>query len=68
MTKLQRPRKRHAYYKVQLYDELSLSWIDEHLSFSSLESAREYILQKASTRKGRIMKVSGRSRCVMPDP
>ena len=62
MKALRHRRRRLFYYKVQVYDELSLSWVDEHLSFSSEDSARNYIAHRIAPRKARVMSVQGPSR------
>lgn len=57
-----RQHRRHIYYKVQVFDEVSLTWLDEKNAFDELDSAREYISQNLAGKTIRIMVVDGRRR------
>lgn len=57
-----RQHRRHVYYKVQIFDEVSLTWLDKKDAFDDLSDAREFILQQPGGQKARIMVVDGRRR------
>lgn len=56
-----RQHRRHTYYKVQIFDEVSLTWMDEKLAFDALEAARDR-LAELTDKKARIMAVEGNAR------
>jgi hypothetical protein len=55
-------RRRHKYYKVQVFDPLSLTWRDEPSAFDQLNSANSYIAQTLAGKQSRIMVVEGARR------
>jgi hypothetical protein len=57
-----RYHRRHVYYKVQIFDDVSLTWLDEKKAFDDVLDARQLILQQLGGRKARIMVVDGRRR------
>ena len=68
--KVWRPRRqhrRHIYYKVQVFDDLSLTWLDEKNAFDDLASAREFILLQLGARKARVMVVDGKRRYALEE-
>ena len=63
--KIWRPRRqhrRHLYYKVQVFDDISLTWLDEKDAFDELVHAREFLLRHLGGKKARIMVVDGKRR------
>ncbi len=56
-----RQHRRHTYYKVQIFDEVSLTWTDEKLAFDSLEAARARVAEIVDKRS-RVMAVEGATR------
>lgn len=57
-----RQHRRHVYYKVQVFDDVSLTWLDEKKAFDDVAEARQLILRQLGGRKARIMVVDGRRR------
>ena len=55
-------RKDYPYYKVQVFDDRSLAWMDEKRGFATLDDARSYIRQELAGRKCRIMVVDEKGR------
>src|SRR5262249_28283912 len=60
-----RQRRRGIYYRVEVYDQTSLCWLDAPGTFASIEDATEYIAREMSSRPARIMKIDGRKRSVV---
>ena len=60
--KPRRQHKRHTYYKVQWFDDVSLTWRDEKESFDSKDEANSLRLSKHAERRTRLMVVEGRTR------
>lgn len=54
--------KRHTYYKVQVFDDVSLTWRDEKEGFDEKDEANNYRRSKFSTKRTRLMVVEGRKR------
>jgi hypothetical protein len=54
--------RRHTYYKVQVYDSVSLTWRDERPAFDELNAANIYIAQTLAGKQSRIMVVDGARR------
>jgi len=57
-----RKHKRQIYYKVQTYDEVSLTWKDERGAYDDIEGARSAATTKPSGKTVRIMQISGTDR------
>jgi hypothetical protein len=57
-----RQHRRHVYYKVQIYDDTSLTWLDHKNAFDLLEDAKKFSDEQAQGKKARIMVVDGRRR------
>lgn len=60
-----RQRKRGIYYRVEVYDQVSLCWLDAPGTFGSIEEASQYITRELSDRRARIMEIDGRRRSVV---
>jgi hypothetical protein len=61
-----RQRRRGIYYRVEIYDQISLCWLDAPGTFGSVEEASQYIARELTDRRARIMKIDGRKRSVVP--
>jgi hypothetical protein len=48
-------RRREKYYKVQVFDAVSLTWSDEAHTFDGINSANEYISRALDGKQSRIM-------------
>jgi hypothetical protein len=57
-----RQHRRHVYYKVQVFDETSLTWLDEKNAFDEVASAKRFMEENCAGKKVRIMVVDGRDR------
>jgi hypothetical protein len=57
-----RKHRRHVYYKLQLYDETSLTWRDLKDAFDVLEEARASLEASRRESRVRIMVVDGPTR------
>ncbi|MFI5022224.1 MAG: hypothetical protein ACHQRJ_11305 [Alphaproteobacteria bacterium] len=57
-----RQHRRHIYYKVQVFDETSLTWLDEKNAFDDVATARDVISEHLGGKKVRIMVVDGKRR------
>ena len=57
--KPQRTRRRDTYYKVQVFDTVSLTWVDEPSAFDELSAANHHIAQTLAGKQSRIMVVDG---------
>jgi hypothetical protein len=55
-------RRRNTYYKVQMFDSVSLTWVDEPSAFDELTTANKYIVEKLGSKQSRIMVVDGKRR------
>lgn len=56
-------RRKHPYYKVQVYNETSMTWKDERGAFDTVDEAQEFIAAKAPRSKQvRIMVVEVKRR------
>lgn len=65
-----RPRRkwrRHRYYKVQHYEERSMTWRDFKQAFDDLAEARRFASKSGAGKRVRIMWVEGDSRSVLED-
>jgi hypothetical protein len=51
------PRRPYPYYKVQYFDDRSVTWREKKTGFDSLTEAREYVARALSIRKTRIVLV-----------
>jgi hypothetical protein len=60
--KPKRTHRRHVYYKVQVFDSVSLTWVDEPSAFDELTAANNYIAQTLAGKQSRIMMVDGARR------
>jgi hypothetical protein len=60
--KPKRQHRRHTYYKVQVYDSVSLTWLDEPPAFDELSAANNYIMQVLVGKQSRIIVVEGARR------
>jgi hypothetical protein len=56
-----RQHRRHVYYKVQIYDDTSLTWLDHKNAFDLLDDAKKFV-EEQDRKKARIMVVDGRRR------
>jgi hypothetical protein len=66
---MRKPRGRHRrcpYYKVQVFNPVSMTWQDERRAFDSAADATEYIRTKLSESTARIMTVEERGRHLVP--
>ena len=61
-----RQRRRGIYFRVEIYDQTSLCWLDAPGTFGSVEEASEFIARELKGRGARVMKIDGRKRTVMP--
>jgi hypothetical protein len=57
-----RQHRRHVYYKIQIYDDTSLTWLDHKNAFDLLEEAKKFVVEQVEGKKARIMVVDGRKR------
>jgi hypothetical protein len=60
-----RPRRkwrRHRYYKVQHFEDRSLTWRDFKQAFDDLSAARQFITDNCSGMRTRIVWVEGKGR------
>jgi hypothetical protein len=65
MGKPSKPRTKFPYYKVHIYDDTKLAWVDARReAFNTLEEAKLYIDEALTNRKARILEVSERGRHV----
>jgi hypothetical protein len=60
--KPKRQHRRHTYYKVQIFDKTSVTWIDEPPAFDELRLANEYIASTLVGKEARIMVIDGARR------
>jgi hypothetical protein len=60
--KPKRAHRRNTYFKVQLFDSVSLTWRDEPSAFDELSAANNYIAQKLAGKQSRIMVIEGTRR------
>jgi hypothetical protein len=51
--------RRQTYYKVQVFNSVSLTWVDEPSAFDELDGANSYIAQTLGGKQSRIMVVAG---------
>jgi hypothetical protein len=65
--KPRRQHRRHTYYKVQVYDETSLTWRDQKDAFDKVALARAHIAETLAGKTARIMVIEGRSRYPLED-
>ena len=61
-----RQRRRGIYFRVEIYDQRSLCWLDAPGTFGSVEEASEFIAREPSGGQARVMKIDGRKRTVVP--
>jgi hypothetical protein len=61
-----RQRRRGLYYRVEVYDQTSLCWLDAPGTFGTVDEASHYITRELNGRRARIMKIDGRKRSVVP--
>jgi hypothetical protein len=57
-----RQHRRHVYYKVQVFDDTSLTWLDQKNAFDDVDSAKLFVTTALAGKKARIMVVDGRNR------
>jgi hypothetical protein len=66
-----RPRRqwrRTPYYKVQVWDAIGLTWMDEKPAFDSVQEARLYIVEKLDPNaRIRLMLVTNEGRSPLPE-
>jgi hypothetical protein len=55
-------RRRNIYYKVQIFDSVSLTWVDEPSAFDELKAANKYVVEMLAAKQTRIMVVDGKRR------
>jgi len=60
-----RQRRRGIYYRVEVYDQVSLCWLDAPGTFGSIGEASQYITGELRGRRARIMRIDGRKRTVV---
>lgn len=68
MSETWRPRRKHRpfpYFKVQVLDDLTLSWKDVQRAFSTENEARAYIADKLTSTNARVMLVEASGRSVI---
>lgn len=65
--KARRHRRPYPYYKIQVLDEVSLTWTDLRGVFDTVGKAREYIARKVAPQGARIMVVGERERHVLEE-
>ena len=66
MTKKRRWRKNFPYYKIQTYNDIFKSWVDERGAFDTIKEAQEYIQNKVPvTSSSRIIIVNEKKRTVL---
>jgi hypothetical protein len=63
--KPERQRRRGIYYRVEVYDQVSLCWLDAPGTFGSIEEASQYITRELSDRRARVMEIDGRKRSIV---
>lgn len=63
--KPRRWRKDFPYYKVQVFSDVSISWMDEPLAYDSAVEAEEAIRRKFATQQARIVVVEREGRHVL---
>ncbi len=51
--------RRHTYYKVQVFNSISVTWVDEPSAFDDLGAANNYVAQSLAGKQARIMVVEG---------
>ncbi len=54
--------RRQTYYKVQVFNSISVTWVDEPSAFDNLDAAKNYISQTLAGKQSRIMVVEGGKR------
>ncbi len=64
-----KPRKWHKppYFKIQLFDPLLSTWMDEQKAYNEEEEARRAISQKYSAKRARIVLVEEVGRTVVEE-
>ena len=62
MKRYNQRRKDYPYYKVQVYDKSSLSWIDKQKAYITIKDAKDYIDKKGLHEVARIMVVDEKRR------
>jgi hypothetical protein len=60
--KPRRWRKNFPYFKIQLYNDVVISWMDEPRAFDTLEDAQDAIKEKYKDKKSRIIVVEEKGR------
>lgn len=63
--KPKRHRPRGIYYRVEVYDEVSVCWVDAPGTFESIEKAAHFINTQLVEKQARIMKIDGAKRTVV---
>jgi hypothetical protein len=66
-----RPRRQWRptpYYKVQVWDTIGHTWMDEKPGFDTVEEARSYIAEKVDPNtRTRLMLITDRGRSPLPE-
>ena len=60
-----RQRRRGVYFRVEVYDQTSVCWLDAPGTFESVEKASAFVARELKGRCARIMKIDGRARSVI---
>jgi hypothetical protein len=60
-----RQRRRGIYFRVEMYDQTSMCWLDAPGTFGSVEEASTFITQELNGRRARIMKIDGQKRTIV---
>lgn len=65
MGRISKPRSKFPYYKVHIFNNTKLVWIDARKeAFDTLQEAKLYITEKLSDQQTRILEVTERARRV----
>lgn len=60
-----RQRRRGLYFRVEIYDPVSLCWLDAPGTFGSAEDAQAFVERELGAKRARIMKIDGRKRTIV---
>lgn len=67
MQERRRKRRPFPYYKVQVFNELFQSWMDERGAFGTVEEAKTHIVEKVGDKSARIIVVEQTGRGVLQE-
>lgn len=56
-------RMTKVYYKIQVFNDISLTWIDVQKTFDTPENARTF----GGGKKYRVIRIAGRDRTILPE-